>query len=323
MAEPTSAVPSRATRDGTLRLSVLTASLGQEHGARSASLPTRTEWVRRARSLGITTFDLGIAGPDPTIDRILRAAFPEPVPELVLLARLPSADGPRAPRQAAASVPGLRADPVAELEGRLLQWHELGRVIVLAESGARGRLDPETLDALRRWKGEGRIADWATEPGRAPDPSSPSSIEFGPLSLLEPALARETPGLAEGARTPLIALDPFAGGRLDGSLLTAHMLDRPRPEVPASVRELQGEFAPVLRLGFLTEGRKRTLLEAALQFVLTPPWVLTAVVGLDAPDRLTRLVAALGSLPLDARDLARVVGAARPVSPEPRRDAGA
>ncbi|MCI4347874.1 MAG: aldo/keto reductase [Thermoplasmata archaeon] len=91
--------------------------------------------------------------------------------------------------------------------------------------------------------------------------------------------------LCEGAHDAgvgVIALDPFSGGRLDGSFLEGPEGLGPslRPE---SIEELARRLAPVRELGFLTADRHRTLAEAALRGVLDLPGVLSTSVSFRSP----------------------------------------
>jgi aryl-alcohol dehydrogenase-like predicted oxidoreductase len=75
---------------------------------------------------------------------------------------------------------------------------------------------------------------------------------------------------------------------------------------PADMRRLRREFEPVLRLGFLTEGGRRTLAQAALRFVLRWPWVVTCVIPLPPPERFEEILG-FGSAPeISDEELARL-----------------
>ena len=135
--------------------------------------------------------------------------------------------------------------------------------------------------------------------------TSPSLVT-GSLSLLETDLIPTFESASVGERAGLIAYDPFAGGRLDGSRFAEQSL-LPGPATgPVDVRRLHEEFDPVLRLGFLTEGRRRTLGQGALQFVLAWPWVVTTVVPLPSPERFDELLGYAARPPLTEEEMERI-----------------
>jgi len=124
--------------------------------------------------------------------------------------------------------------------------------------------------------------------------------------------------LAERATLGFFARDPLAGGRLDGTRFERTVADRGPAARPPSLRELEREFAPVLSLGFLSEGRGRTLAQAALAFVLYWPWVCSAVVPLPRVERLRELADAMSRPPLAEVEIARLLSAERPAgAPSP------
>ena len=115
--------------------------------------------------------------------------------------------------------------------------------------------------------------------------SAPSWVRF-PFHLLSPPEADGAVEECRRASVPLVSSDPFADGRLDGSRLSSSPLEvsgRPRPSDWA---ELQRDWAPVLSLGFLTEGGRRTLPQAAVDFALGTPGVSGAIVSAPDPETL-------------------------------------
>jgi hypothetical protein len=128
----------------------------------------------------------------------------------------------------------------------------------------------------------------------------------GPASLLDPrgpaALAAVAP---PGARSYL-ARDPFAGGRLDGSLLEVGNLDRAPTEGPWSIERLQEEYRPVLAFGFLAKRGVRNLRVAALQYLLTLPSMAGIVIPISTERQLDELEGLPSAPPLEASDLERI-----------------
>lgn len=127
----------------------------------------------------------------------------------------------------------------------------------------------------------------------------PRAIELGarlisvPMSLLS---ARGAHALSEEvANHPIgiLALDPYADGALNGGLLAEPFGRAPSLDGPIGVREVAQRFAPVARLGFLTEGHRRTLPEAAVRFLVDLPGVVSVACRfrdpreIDALDRLS------------------------------------
>ncbi|MCI4340688.1 MAG: hypothetical protein L3J73_05435, partial [Thermoplasmata archaeon] len=73
--------------------------------------------------------------------------------------------------------------------------------------------------------------------------------------------------------------------------------------------EVRREWAPVLALGFLTEGHRRTLAQAAVQYLLGVPGVVGVVVPLTDPAAAVAIGGALSAPPLSDEDRARIDGA--------------
>jgi hypothetical protein len=110
---------------------------------------------------------------------------------------------------------------------------------------------------------------------------------------------------AAGAR--ILLTNPHADGRLDGRWLAEGLGADTRRTRPLELGELERSYGPVLALGFLTEGRRRTLPQAAVAFALAigaVPSVRFRDVGqLDAFGRPESVV------PLTPEELARAVRA--------------
>jgi aryl-alcohol dehydrogenase-like predicted oxidoreductase len=110
-----------------------------------------------------------------------------------------------------------------------------------------------------------------------------------PASLLGYGSAQEVGRQAATYGAGIIGLDPMGAGALDGSFLTASPLDRGATARPPSLSELNARLAPITRLGFLTEGKRRTLAQAAVRFVLTLPAVVSVSCDIRSANTLLEL----------------------------------
>jgi Aldo/keto reductase family len=121
-------------------------------------------------------------------------------------------------------------------------------------------------------------------------------LEFRPAWVRFPFHALSSPStdelvrIARSAGVPVLASDPFASGRLDGSHLRGSPLESSGRPTPADWAEVRRTWAPVLALGFLTEGRRRKLPQAALQYVLGQPGIEGVVVPAIDPTALSEVV---------------------------------
>lgn len=268
--------------------------------------------IQRARERGVTTFDVGNARFPARAERLLARAFPTPDPSVCAIV--------------ARSVDSLARERSSE---EVTTSSDLASAVRESLEESRRRLEPVPIGVVE-WDpgdelgGEGPAANTPTSypnagptepllaielprPGAPlPVPGGAPSLFSGSLSLLETDLipafeeARSKPGAA------LIAHDPFAGGRLDGSRFE-DQARLPGPGAgPADVRRLHEEFDPVLRLGFLTQGHRRTLAQAALQFVLEWSWVVTAVVPLPSPERFDEILGYASRSPLTEDEIRRI-----------------
>lgn len=253
--------------------------------------------LQRARERGVTTFDVAGARHPERAERLIARAFPSMDSELgVIVRRSVESIAREAGASESASTTGDLATAVSRsLETSqkrlapvpivLVEWEPRDETAV----GGPSRFDPETYF-------DGRIAGpaWATcvDPSvtSLPSPAGPSALFTGDFSLLDERIVRlfEDPSRSPLAR--LLARDPFAGGRLDGSRFAATAALSGPGSGPVDLRRLHTEFDPVLPLGFLTEGHRRTLPQAALHFVLGWPWAVTAVVPLPEPGRFEEVL---------------------------------
>jgi len=269
--------------------------------------------LRKARDLGVTTFDVADARFPERAERMLATAFPDRDPGLsVIVGR---------------SVEGLTRERTPQ--GDPTGATDLEDAITRSLERSRQRLEPVRIS----------IVEWTPEDDSTPEPSSvapalpigmergadvrwalrlppspsdlpsltpPASLFSGELSLLHPDLiARfERDTLSDQPR--LIARDPFSSGRLDGTRFARTGSVNGPGMAPVDVRRLHEEFDPILRLGFLTAGHRRTLAQAALQFVLAQPWVATAVIPLPDPERFDEVLGYGSCPPLSSDDLSQL-----------------
>jgi len=283
-------------------LSEVTISLDPPAVASPALDARVVELLRRARSRGVTTFDVADARYPARAERLIATAFPEAAADVgVVVGRSTrSLSGERTPR----------GDPFRsrDLESALEESLEQSRrrlapvpITILewtptTEEGRVGTGD-ETLPPARI---HGRSDfEWALRlPPHsvgASESSGAPTVLSGELSLLDRELVARFEEGGTKSEKRLIARNPFSDGRLDGSRFAAATAPTSPGSGPIEIRRLEAEFAPVLALGFLTESRTRTLAQAALSYVLDWPWVATAVVPLPAPERLEEVLGFRGS----------------------------
>jgi aryl-alcohol dehydrogenase-like predicted oxidoreductase len=248
--------------------------------------------LRRARALGITVFDAGTGSAAPVAERwIGRAVRPDDRDALVITSL--SSGPPEDPQE------GCRAS-AARLGGRPID---------LLMVPAREALDPRGLQRLTRLVEGGSVRSWGVALG--PQPSGleelRSLLESGvrtlklPYSLLQREPAETILQLAERHEVQCIVTDPFARGRLDGGSLRGGPLDPSHP--PERMEQLLREYAPVLALAPLTVRHRRTLPQAALQFVLRSPSVAAVLVAPTGPDQLEPWARLEALPPLEGEEL--------------------
>jgi len=249
-------------------------------------------------------------------------------------------NGPAAPLRARTIVQELRERPVTRASIVLPVPTDLPRRnrepdgASLFDVGAVGPIDPVELhlevpleevaraDAralafgLRTAVERGRARSWGLGHGaRAPSPEGvqrwlalgPDWVRL-PLHLLSTPDARSA--VAEAARldVPVVVDDPFAAGALNGRLLREGRVAPPGAVGPMDLARVRSEWGPVVALGFLTADRDRTLGQAALQFALGTPGVVTVLT--DAPDAAEFVaLARLGEVPPLSAELRRRVEA--------------
>lgn len=279
---------------------------------------TTISLLRLARRRGVTTFDAAGARSPPRAERLIAAAFPQPDPELTVIA--PPA---RAPPDLRSSV--RRAGPAAPAPGvdelrraveetrRSLAPHPIS-VLEIAGSTEEPAGDSPAAEALDALIVDGAIGAWAVRVAgeSRPLPSEGNGRGAGgalysvAASLLDRAPLVWAAELANHQPVGVFVRDPFADGRLDGRRYSALLADRTPTGPPVGVRSLVAEFEPVRRLGFLSLRGRRTLAQAAVRFLLDAPGVVSVLVPVPPPERLGELLGSEGTPPLTEEELARL-----------------
>jgi aryl-alcohol dehydrogenase-like predicted oxidoreductase len=279
------------------RISSVTVTVDPPTVAPPAADARAVALLRRARECGVTTFDVAGARHPERAERLIATAFPSADPAVgVVVGRSveslakersdsgspsPSADLPDAVRRSL-EASGKRLAPVPIV---VVEWEPT------EDEGEEG--SPITATSFASGDAPDRPV-WATRI----DPTAraflatgePPGLCAGDLSLLDDHLVPFFEGLSAPPNARLLARNPFADGRLDGTRFAATSTLGGPVDGPVDLRRMHAEFDPILRLGFLTEGRRRTLAQAALRFVLTWRWVASAVIPLPEPERFEEVL---------------------------------
>ncbi len=270
--------------------------------------------LRAAREKGVTLFDLTSSRSTVRAERLLRKAFPRPDSELAVLVgetseprldgRVPALGRSLPPSEPAATHPWARLAEDFSVIVEATQGEDLREPIGVRLA---------QLESLSR---DGKVAAWSLRI-EGEDPIPPDALEgqdvtrFGvEASLLDPARVRAIDARADRHASSVFVRGPFADGRLDGSRFASELALHGPPAPPVDVGTLRAEFAPVLRLGFLTEGHRRTLAQAALQYFLSRPWLAAVLVPLPRPERLTEILAAEAAPALSSEERRGLTGQA-------------
>ncbi|MCI4360629.1 MAG: hypothetical protein L3J91_02915 [Thermoplasmata archaeon] len=128
-------------------------------------------------------------------------------------------------------------------------------------------------------------------------------LPFHPLS---PPTVDAVLTVARARGIGVISADTSADGRPDGRRLRGSPLESSGRPGPADWSEVRRTWAPVLALGFLTEGHRRTLPVASLEYVLGTPGVVAALVTAADSATLRSLGSAFGQAGLTAEERTRV-----------------
>lgn len=299
---------------GTARsVSALTISVDPPAVAPPSADARTVALLRRARDFGVTSYDVAGSRFPERAERLVATAFPTADAELgVIVGRSldslgserRSTDGSRPPENLVAALEASLEQSrrrLAPVDISVLEWDPGTDTTT---SGSSDTLPSPPPDVGTSGLQRAVPIRWPTT--ALPRVRAPSALYSAELSLLHHEVdALFEPVSAEG-RVGLIARNPFSDGRLDGSRFAATARPTGPGAGPIDVRHLHQEFDPVLRLGFLTDGRRRTLAQAALHYVLVRPWVVTAVVPLPNPERFEEIFGFGSSPPLDPEELGRL-----------------
>jgi aryl-alcohol dehydrogenase-like predicted oxidoreductase len=157
---------------------------------------------------------------------------------------------------------------------------------------------------------EGIARSWGLELDPEPSVDVGPIVALGtrvvsiPVNLLQGDLWDAALAACDEHRVAVVVRDPFAGGRLDGSLIRQGPFEQ--GPSPLRIRQLRSQFAPVLGLEFLTRDRQRTLAQAAIQFALGFPAVATVLVGAGGPREVDDALVAPTRPPLSVEQLAGI-----------------
>ncbi|MCI4365137.1 MAG: hypothetical protein L3K10_03630 [Thermoplasmata archaeon] len=311
---PDRSIPTRQIVGGGPRVSLLGMTVTVPSIPSPVADRSIVERLRTSRRAGVSTFDVAGAVQPDRAERLVAQAFPQPDSDLVVIVGrtrddlVPQDEDQRrsVPRESSA-VDRLRFS----LEGSRRRLHPHGPGVVEWISSAN---DPPTL------RGPAPLGPASTASVlwfRNIDDLGPDSPVFpegghdplrvaGALSLLEPRLVRRFEDPDRGASVSVLARDPFAGGRLDGTRFSHGGLERSPDRGPTRLRDLESEFAPVLGLAFLTEGRHRTLAQTALRYSAHWPWVASVLVPLPSADRIVEVLGTFGTPVLTEEELRRL-----------------
>ncbi|MCI4324032.1 MAG: aldo/keto reductase [Thermoplasmata archaeon] len=178
------------------------------------------------------------------------------------------------------------------------------------------------VTALESLRDRGALGGWGVRLGPGPDGAqlAQRAVDAGtrvlavPWNLIDPSPGTEVLAVAHASSVAVVATNPFADGLLDGSRLRASPIGGDPaggPPRPWDARRMRDEFAPVLRVGFLTEGGRRTLPEAALAYARAPPEVVSVEVTPTDPGELAVCVQASRGPEMSADELVSIRRAIR------------
>ena len=177
----------------------------------------------------------------------------------------------------------------------------------------------DVVDALESLKQQGKIRSYGvslTPLGRGITPGDQGmailktgKCDFFQMvyNILEREVEEKLLPACDEQNIGVIARVPLASGFLTGKFTTDvtfpandHRSNKYPPERARATVE------KVAKLRFLTEGGKRTMAQAALQFCLSHPAVSTVIPGAKTPEQARDNAAAADADPLAAEDLARI-----------------
>ncbi len=169
----------------------------------------------------------------------------------------------------------------------------------------------ETFEALNALKAAGKIRHYGISVG--PCAHGPWVIRNTPAdtiqvvyNMLEREPEAELLPLAQARGIGIIARVPLASGFLAGKFTpdTAFAPNdhRSRTYPPEKIRQIVGQVA---KLDFLTEGKSKTLAQAALQYCLAHPAVSAVIPGAKTPEQARANAAASDGVLLAPQDVTR------------------
>ncbi len=315
----------RRTPDDTFAFSALALVPEPPGAATPAAIAHTAEMLVKCRARGVTTFDVAAAR-DPGVAALcLARAFGDQRAGVIAIvpATQRRALGTPHPRGTLPPASALGSRAVLPSAAGRADVNELlaGFSRVLELDGARrpGGFESD-LAVSRELRSEPDVIDVSVrcatgdEVRRALE-VRPRPLVAGELSLLDPASARFPEGVPTVPGAWFVARNVFADGRLDGTAWPRSSRTGPATRPPESFRDLAGEFEPVLRFGFLTRERTRTLAQAALGYVLGQPWVLLASARLPPIDRLDELLGFSRGTPLEPGEVRRIESGPGSLSP--------
>jgi len=169
----------------------------------------------------------------------------------------------------------------------------------------------EAFEALDSLKAQGKIRSYGVSVGPAAHGpwvirnTRADTIQVV-YNLLEREPEQELLSLAQAQGVGIIARVPLASGFLTGKFTAGVTFPtndhRATTYTPEKIREM---VERVGRLGFLTEGRAKTLAQAALQYCLAHPAVSTVIPGAKTPEQARANAAASDGVLLTAEEVAR------------------
>jgi aryl-alcohol dehydrogenase-like predicted oxidoreductase len=169
----------------------------------------------------------------------------------------------------------------------------------------------ETFETLETLKAQGKIRYYGVSVGPAAHgPWVIQNTRADVIQVVYNMLQREPEqkllALAQAQGVGIIARVPLASGFLTGKF-TADVTflsndHRSSTYPPEKIRQMVGQVA---KLRFLTEGKRKTLAQAALQYCLAHPAVSTVIPGAKTPEQARANAAASDGILLTADEAAR------------------
>ncbi|MCI4336610.1 MAG: aldo/keto reductase [Thermoplasmata archaeon] len=280
--------------------------------------------IRRAVERGIRLFDCSAGGRTDEVERRWTAAREDGESSNIMVMTtlvgepaMPEESGPGSMPKfpGAGGVFGLRVenwaqdvrDSVARATSRLgrspvaLGWIESHEVRTLGDPSVQHALRDLCANSgmMRRWGVRFDRRFPTSEELDTAIAAGPQAVAL-PLHLLNAGQGLELVDQVRRAGAGVVSTDPYAAGLLDGSRLRLNEGAVPgQPPLPTTLGRLNAEFKPVTQLAHLTRGHRRTLPQAALQFLWGTPGVDCAIVPLRDPNDLEVAVGSLAAAPLE------------------------